>query len=99
MYQFNRWEIWEKYNEPLNYEVFFNACVAEGVLPPSIGNFAREVGKVVIAKVNYPELSSKDALAAMASAELDTQRRAIETITPMTAPEGGYSCCGGGPIL
>lgn len=98
MNQFNRWDIWKNAGEPFVYETFFNACVDGAVLPPSIGVFVSHVGKLIVARANYPGVSDEDVMAKLVADNPKSMLRAASTMqeTPILADQ--VTCCGGGAI-
>ena len=90
-----RLNIWiEDTNRTFDYEVMYQACLAKGVMPLGLLEFAQKVGMITVGAASFPELESTIAYKMVAERNAESwARRDIDLGKLGLDPAA--SCCGG----
>jgi hypothetical protein len=104
-----RYKVWQQLANPFDYKEFSARCVEAGWLPMDATDFAYKVGRIMVGKVLYPELSEPEAYQQiLVDYPLQNIPPKIASMQPVVtaAPinlnpvtDSTKSCCGGGKVL
>lgn len=97
---FNRWNLWNQNDRPLNYEKFYQICLDNNTVPFGKMEFATKVGLILTGSHTFPELDHVAAYSAMVQdTEANTQRINDDTAKMnLTGATVVTTCCGGGTV-
>lgn len=94
-----RWTIWQEAGRTLDYHVFAQACLAQGVEPLTCMRFAHLAGQALVGAATLPNLEPLDAFRMLPESSWSMDDRYIaKPVHPTPEELFGPSCCGGGAI-